>query len=158
MNLKMLQRLELTVPPPLVMLATGALMWALARISPALTLPDPLRTAGVIGLTVLSAAVALAGVFAFQRARTTIHPLQPDRTTALVQSGIYRFSRHPMYLGLLGLLMAWSLWLTAPLALLGPLLFVAWIQRFQIIPEERALAARFGVEFETYRRRVRTWI
>lgn len=154
----MLQRLELTIPPPLVMLASGLLMWALAQVSPALSLPGTLRIAGVMVLIILSSAIALAGVVAFRRAETTIHPLRPERTTALVQNGIYRFSRNPMYLGLLGILLAWSLWLAAPLALLGPLLFVVWIQRFQIIPEERALKARFGAEFEAYRRRARPWI
>ncbi len=154
----MLKRLELTVPPPLVMLAAGVLMWALARFSPAVTLPYPMRIAGVLMLTGLGAAIAIAGVIGFRRANTTIHPLQPERTTALVQSGIYRYSRNPMYLGLVCLLLAWALWLSAPVALIGPLIFVGWIQQFQIRPEERALSDRFGDEFDAYRQRVRRWL
>lgn len=154
----MLKRLELTVPPPLVMLGAGTLMWALAQISPTLNLPHSLRMAGAIGLLGLGGAVALAGLVAFRRAGTTIHPFEPHRSSALVQTGIYRYSRNPMYLGMLFVLLAWAHWLTAPLALLGPLIFVAWIQRFQIRPEERALGQRFGDEFDAYRRRVRPWL
>ena len=133
-------------------------MWVLARFSPAVTLPYPLRIAGALVLTGLGATVALAGVIAFRRAETTIHPLQPERTTALVQSGIYRYSRNPMYLGLLCVLLAWALWLAAPVALIGPLIFIVWIQHLQIRPEERALSDLFGDEFNAYRQRVRSWL
>ena len=94
----------------------------------------------------------------FRRAKTTVNPLKPDAASALVVRGVYRWTRNPMYLAMLLLLIAWvcivSNW--AALAMLP--LFVAYLNRFQIGPEERALQARFGAEFESYRRQVRRWL
>jgi protein-S-isoprenylcysteine O-methyltransferase Ste14 len=63
-----------------------------------------------------------------------------------------------MYLGFLLLLAAWAVWLTHPLALLTVPVFVGYMNRFQIRPEEAALTARFGEEFIAYTRRVRRWV
>jgi len=108
-----------------------------------------LLTAGAIGI---------AGVRAFQRARTTVDPLRPEKASALVTSGIYRRTRNPMYVALAIALLGWAIWLGHPLALLGVAAFVAWINRFQIAPEERALRALFGPEFERYCSEVRRWL
>jgi protein-S-isoprenylcysteine O-methyltransferase Ste14 len=75
-----------------------------------------------------------------------------------VTSGIYRVTRNPMYVGLTLSLCAWGFWLGRPIAALGPLTFVAFIDRLQIVPEERALTARFGQAYADYRRRVRRWL
>lgn len=72
--------------------------------------------------------------------------------------GVYRATRNPMYVGLALLLLAWTVYLGAPLALLGVAAFVAYITRFQIVPEERVLAQKFGPEFGAYRSRVRRWL
>jgi protein-S-isoprenylcysteine O-methyltransferase Ste14 len=100
----------------------------------------------------------LAGLAAFRRARTTVNPLQPDRASALVSAGIYRYTRNPMYLALAMALLAWGLWLGHAVAPCGVAIFVAWMNRYQIAPEERALAGLFGAEFERYRREVRRWL
>lgn len=154
----MIQSLELRVPPPLIALAVAILMWGLARVTPSFGLPDPWSLITALALVLLGLGAAVAGVFSFHRANTTIHPLTPERSTALVETGIYRYSRNPMYLGMALVLLAWSLWLAAPLALLGPLAFMALIQRFQIRPEERALTRRFGPAFSSYCQRVRRWL
>lgn len=150
--------LELKVPPALVGLLIAGLMWWLARVTPVIELSMALRT--VSGLVVLVAGVIIvvAGVLSFRRARTTVNPLSPESSTSLVQCGIYRWTRNPMYLGFALMLLAWSLWLAAPVTLTGPLLFVAWMNRFQIRPEERALRELFGAEFDAYGERVRRWI
>jgi protein-S-isoprenylcysteine O-methyltransferase Ste14 len=72
--------------------------------------------------------------------------------------GVYRWTRNPMYLGMAVLLLAWGLWLANGAALAVISLFVAYLNRFQIAPEERALQARFGDEFTAYRARVRRWL
>jgi protein-S-isoprenylcysteine O-methyltransferase Ste14 len=108
---------------------------------------------GAAGLVLDAAALA-----AFVRARTTVNPLRPEKSSALVRSGAYRLSRNPMYLGLALLLAGWAIWLANALALALLPAFVAWLDRFQIRPEERALAARFGAEYEAYRARVRRWL
>ena len=63
-----------------------------------------------------------------------------------------------MYVGVLTILIAWAALLAAPLALIGPAAFAAYITRFQIRPEERALSVIFGNEYEGYRSRVRRWL
>ncbi len=144
------------LPPPLLALLCG---WGMAQLAPAWPQwPTGLRT--VLILVLLLAAVLLEGdaVWAFVQRRTTISPLQPQRSSVLVVDGFYRFSRNPMYLGMLCLLLAWAVWLGQWLALAGPLVFVLWLNRFQIAPEEQALLARFGSRYAAYCRRVRRWL
>jgi protein-S-isoprenylcysteine O-methyltransferase Ste14 len=86
------------------------------------------------------------------------HHGQPAAASSLVTGGIYRWTRNPMYLGMALALAGWGLYLGnfGALALVG--LFVMYIDRYQIDPEERALTARFGDAFAAYRRRVRRWL
>jgi protein-S-isoprenylcysteine O-methyltransferase Ste14 len=102
--------------------------------------------------------VCILGVARFRRHDTTVLPHRPDAAARLVTDGIYRHTRNPMYVGMLMVLAGWGLWLNhLGAALLIPLCGV-WLQRFQILPEERAMEARFGDEFRAYRRRVRRWL
>ena len=100
----------------------------------------------------------LAGGISFRRARTTVNPLKPEAASALVTSGIYRYTRNPMYVGFALWLLAWGLYLASPLVLLGVLGFVLYMNRLQIAPEERALGRLFGADFAAYRQRVRRWL
>ena len=100
----------------------------------------------------------LAGIASFRQAQTTVNPLKPDTATALVTSGVYGYTRNPMYLGMLAVLLAWAVFLASPAALAGVLGFWWYIGRFQIRPEERALAALFGSSFSDYTSRVRRWL
>lgn len=146
------------VPPPVVMLAVALLMWLAARRLPPVAVDFPGRTAAAVLLGAAGLAAAVAGALAFRRARTTLNPLRPDRAAALVAGGIFRYTRNPMYLGDLLVLLGWGVYLGSLPALLLSLLFVIWIERRQIPAEEAALAARFGEAYATYRRRVRRWI
>lgn len=110
----------------------------------------------VIGAAAL--AVDISGVVAFLRARTTVNPLRPDKASTLVTGGIFRRTRNPMYLGMAMLLVGWAVYLANPLTLLGIPAFVAYLNRFQIAPEERALEQRFGADYRGYRARVRRWL
>ncbi len=103
---------------------------------------------------------ALRGALNFLSARagTTVDPTTPSKSTSVVSGGIYRFTRNPMYLGFLLVLAGWATYLSNPLVLLGPVFFVFFMNRFQIIPEERILKSRFGVPFERYLEAVRRWI
>ncbi len=153
-----MKALEHRIPPPVVGLACAGLMWLLARELPQYRIPAPGATEAAILLACLGAAIDLAGLAAFRAARTTINPLRPEKASSLVRSGIYRYTRNPMYLGMLVLLLAWSAYLAHPAAFAMLPLFVLYLNRFQIAPEERALAKRFGAEFDDYRRRVRRWL
>lgn len=87
-----------------------------------------------------------------------MNPLKPDTSSALVRSGVYNLTRNPMYLGFLMLLIGWGIYLSNAVALLFvPPMFLMYMNRFQIEPEERALTSRFGQEFIEYTTRVRRW-
>ena len=150
--------LELKIPPPLVGLAMAALMWWIASMTPPLDTPRVMRIASAIVIAAIGGALDIAGLIAFLRSKTTVNPLKPQKTSALVTGGVYRITRNPMYVGMVLLLVAWAVFLAAPLALAGPLLFFGWITRFQILPEERVMAGKFGTAFEDYKRRVRRWL
>ncbi len=84
--------------------------------------------------------------------------MKPEAASSLVVTGIYKVTRNPMYVGLSFLLLAWAVFLWSAWALLGPLVFLAYIFRFQIAPEERALATLFGADYSAYKARVRRWL
>jgi protein-S-isoprenylcysteine O-methyltransferase Ste14 len=149
--------LELKVPPPLVALVTGLLMWWAAKLVPPLALPGVARIAVAVVFAGVGVGLAMSGVLTFRRAKTTVNPTTPAAASALVRTGVFRFTRNPMYLGLLLCLVAWAIFLSSVLALLIAPLFVVYMNRFQIAPEERALAALFGDSFAAYKRDVRRW-
>ncbi|ANQ86865.1 conserved hypothetical membrane protein [Azoarcus olearius] len=150
--------LETKLPAPLLALAIAAGMWLVWRDAPVFGPDAELRVAVSVAIAQVSAALVLAAGFAFWRARTTIDPRRPERAATLVTYGIYRFSRNPMYLSLLLLLLAYAIRLGAPVALAGPVVFAAYVTRFQVLPEERALEAKFGLQYADYCRRVRRWL
>lgn len=151
--------LENRIPPPLVATLFGLLMWLAAHYLPgAVGLAIEWRAGLALVVLLIGAIICLAGVLSFRYARTTVNPLKPETASALVSSGVYRYTRNPMYLGFATALVAWSIFLAWPPALLGVLGFVLHMNRFQIGPEERALARLFGNDFAQYCTRVRRWI
>ena len=152
-----MKRLELKIPPPAVTLIFGWGMWLAARYFPMCHIDIPFGFY-VCGLLILTGiACDVAGYRAFRDKNTTINPLKPDNTSALVTHGIYRYSRNPMYLGWLLFLGAWGLWLSNLLAFAFLPAFVMYLTRFQIIPEERILTDKFGEAYSAYRQRVGRW-
>lgn len=147
------------IPPPLVATLFGVLMWLASRYLPGtMTLTIEWRTSLALVVLLAGVAICLAGVLSFRRARTTVNPLKPETASALVSSGVYRYTRNPMYLGFAIVLIAWSILLAWPPALLGVLGFVIYMNIFQIGPEERALASLFGEKFTQYCSQVRRWL
>lgn len=153
-----LDRLELKVPPPAVTFGVGVLMWWLARWLPALDFALPARGLFATVLVVLGIALMSGCALQFRRAGTTVNPMKPKKASALVDSGFYRVSRNPIYLADALILVGWGLWLSNFASLAAIALFVVYLNRFQIEPEERALQAAFGAEYDAYRARVRRWI
>lgn len=133
-------------------------MWATGWLLPQAAFDVPARVSLAAVLAGLGAWVALAAVATFRRAGTTVNPLTPGAASVVVRRGVYRVSRNPMYLGLALGLAGWAVWLANPLALAWLGAFVAWITRLQIVPEEHALRARFGADYEQYCREVRRWV
>ena len=153
-----MRALRLKVPPVAVTLVAGLAMWGLSITIPvaAFTLPG----APVIAVAIASAGgvIAISGVLAFRRHSTTTNPMKPDAAESIVTDGIYRFTRNPMYLGLALALLAWSIFLANLAALSVPLLFVAYMNQFQVKPEEQALLNKFGRSYADYLTEVRRWL
>ena len=150
--------LELRVPPVAVVLVIAIAMWLVANGLPSFAFDFPGRRWMVLALLIAGGVCGVAGVVSFRRARTTVDPRHPDKASRVVDSGIYRFTRNPMYLGLLLILAAWSLHLSSIAALAGLAGFVIYMTRFQIVPEERLLHAKFGEAYGRYLASVRRWL
>lgn len=153
-----MDRLELKVPPVVLILLIAAGMWLLAYATVSFDAMPLVRGAVALLFVIAGVSIVQAGLIAFRKADTTVNPMTPEASSRVVRHGIYRYTRNPMYLGFLFLLVAWAVWLAAPWALLGLVVYVAWMTRLQILPEERALAERFGDDFRDYCRRTRRWI
>ena len=133
-------------------------MWLVARSTPGLSIDIPARRLVAALSAIVGAVVAIPAVVSFRSAETTVDPREPGKASRLVVTGVYRFSRNPMYLGLLCLLFGWATWLSNVPAFLGLLVFVLFMNRLQIQPEERAMAAQFGEEYRASMNSVRRWI
>lgn len=146
------------VPPPVWMLIVGSGMWALSRYCPVATLLGaPWNRLGW-SVIVLAFIPPIAALTQFGRSGTTASPHNPGSTTALVTTGIYAWTRNPMYLGLTIVLFGWGLRLGTLSPLVGPVLFVPLIQRLQVLPEEHSLRVLFGKDYEDYCARVNRWL
>lgn len=134
-------------------------MFGVSRLTPSLTLPLPWpwRFAALL-LVVLGVATAVSGALTFRRQHTTLNPTTPGAASVLVSSGIFRYTRNPMYLGLLIVLVGIAVSRSNPTTLLFLVAFVLYLTRFQIMPEERALLAKFGSQYADYMSTVRRWV
>ena len=148
--------MKLRIPPPIVTALCAALMWATGRFAPFGAFAP--RRGLAIAFLVVALALMLAAAVQFARARTTINPMRPERASHLVTRGVFALSRNPIYLADLLVLVAAALWIGHLLAFVGCALFVAWMNRYQIAPEEDVLARLFGEDYLAYCQRVRRWI
>lgn len=151
-------RLELRIPPLALAAAFAGAIALASAYAPLLRLPIPGHRLAAASLAVAGLAIAVAGVVQFRRARTTVNPTSPERTSVVVTTGLYRWSRNPMYLGMALILLgaaAWTSTLAGYLLVAG---FCAYLTRFQIVPEERSLVASFGPEYGRYMKSVRRWV
>ncbi len=150
--------LDNKIPPPVIGIVVATGMWELSALGPYLALAAPLKQVIIALLVATGLALDVLGLMAFRRARTTVNPLRPQQVSSMVTGGVYRYTRNPMYLGMAVLLLAWAVHLSALPSFLGVVVFVLYITRFQIQPEERALQAGFGEEYLAYASRVRRWL
>ena len=146
------------IPPLAVTLAAALTMRLLAQALPAPALALPARTVLALGVLLIGVVIAVAAVMALLGAGTTVDPLAPERTSSLVVDHVYSYSRNPIVLGMALVLLGWAVWLANATALAVLPAFVAFIDRFQIAPEEKVMAQRFGGRFRDYLARTRRWI
>jgi protein-S-isoprenylcysteine O-methyltransferase Ste14 len=150
--------LELKIPPVVTGALTATLMWFASSAMPATAFVIPGRSWGAAVTMITGATISGLGVTSFRRAKTTVNPMKPGSSSVLVDSGIYRLTRNPMYLGFLLVLLGWAIFLSNIFAFLLLPVFIFYMNRFQIEPEEKALVALFGQTYVTYKTRVRRWL
>lgn len=146
------------IPPPIVATLFALIMWGLDALVPAGQLALPGATTICLLLIGLGIVVMTLALRRFRKVGTTVNPLDPSLASSLVSSGIFGRSRNPMYLGMLVLLTAWAIWLGNAANIVTLYLFVSFMTRFQIKPEEEALTKLFGDEYEAYCEKVNRWI
>ncbi len=150
--------LKTRIPPPIYAVLTALAMWALDSYVPILQLlAAPWHRFG-LGLIALALLADLWSLWLFLRARTTPNPMKPQNSSQLVTAGLYRYTRNPMYLGMLIMLVGWAIYLGSLSPWLMLPLFVWVINTQQILPEEAFLAQKFGASYQAYRQSVPRWL
>ncbi|MEM1258914.1 MAG: isoprenylcysteine carboxylmethyltransferase family protein [Bacteroidota bacterium] len=149
--------MKLKIVPPLVMLIFGCLMYLVDRFLPVGEFDFfGRREMGNILLVFGFLIIAIA-IFQLKKAKTTTNPLQPGKANQLVMVGIFKYTRNPIYLGMLLFLMALGLRLGNAFNTLLAAGFVYYMNHFQIAYEEEALAQKFGKTYQLYCKAVRRW-
>ena len=150
--------MHLKVPPVAVAAVAAALMVGLSGVLPQFAIVFPYKNAIALAIFLAGLGIAVSGVVSFRHRETTVNPTRPSTASSLVANGVYRFSRNPMYLGLLLALAALGVYLTNPFVLvLGVAAFVLYLNKYQIEPEEQALLQLFGEAFIEYNKCTRRW-
>ncbi|HET6528526.1 MAG TPA: isoprenylcysteine carboxylmethyltransferase family protein [Balneolaceae bacterium] len=150
--------LELKVPPVAVGFVIVILMWLSKSLLPVFSFQSNYSLLFTLCLAVTGIMIAFAGVISFKRAQTSTNPLDPATASSLVTGGIYRYSRNPMYLGFDIVLAAFGFYLSNFLSIALTALFILYMSKYQIQPEERVLESKFGDVFKEYKKQTRRWI
>jgi len=151
-------KLALKVPPVVVLLVVLIAVYIHDQLFPLGNILGESRYMLAQVLFALAVFIAIAGIVSFKRAKTTVNPVQIEKASSLVTSGMFRITRNPMYLGMLLLVIGFAIRLDNPIALIWAVVFQQYMNRFQIFPEERMLAFLFGDAYENYMTRVRRWL
>ena len=149
--------MKLKVPPVVVFITFAVLMYLLAEFLPVGHFEFFGKTYLMYGLLVIAGCIGFVSLFQFFKSKTTVNPTTPSKASKLVTAGVYQFSRNPMYLGLLLILLAWGLWLGNAFNMILAAGFVAYMNTFQIVPEEEILRKLFDKEYKQYCILVRRW-
>ena len=150
--------LKLRIPPPIYAVIIAALMWFLSSFFPiAALLGEPLKLVGWLFIAI-GLSIDLWSVGLFWKQKTTVNPLKPDNSNRIVMDGFYQYSRNPMYLGMLSILLGLALLFGTLSSFIALPIFVLLITTQQIIPEEMILTNKFGQEYLDYKHRVRRWL
>ena len=144
------------IPPPLIVLVLIVSIYFSSKKIDLINIPLQLE----ISIFILSAGILIYvnPVLQFIKSKTTVNPIQFEEVNKLVTSGIFKYSRNPMYLGMLMIVLSTSIFYLNIYSILTPLLFILWINKFQIKREEEFLIEKFGDEYLSYKKKTRRWI
>ncbi|MGB3143010.1 MAG: isoprenylcysteine carboxylmethyltransferase family protein [Maribacter sp.] len=149
--------MELKLPPAFVFLLFGLAMYLVAKFLPFGFFDFFGRVLLFMGLAVVGILISFISLVQFYRAKTSVDPSKPNKASNLVVGGVYKFTRNPMYLSLLLLLLSLGVALGNAFNVLVAAGFVAYMNRFQIIPEEKVLLEKFGRDYKDYCILTRRW-
>jgi protein-S-isoprenylcysteine O-methyltransferase Ste14 len=145
--------------PPIIVMAVAALVAYLASLQlPLISIDKEISTPLGLMFSLMGVCLIASGAIEFKRHKTTVDPTKPNKATSLVASGIYKLSRNPMYLGIAAFLIAFAFFMQSLFILLSLPLFILYMTRYQIVPEERAMLSLFGEQYQQYKAKVRRWL
>lgn len=153
-----MKTLELKVPPVLQVIIIAAAMYGVSKLFPELTFTLTGSQWLASMFVIIGLIIIMMGVLEFKKAQTTVNPHTPEKSASLVISGIYKLTRNPMYLGMLFILLGWAFYLSNAVSFILLPVFIIYISRFQIKPEERFIMHKFGDEYRAYMNTVRRWL
>ena len=144
------------IPPPILVLVLVISNFFSSKKIDLIHLPNQ----DLISIIILLIGVLILTnpIFKFIKSKTTIDPIKFKKVNKLITSGIYKYSRNPMYLGLLMIVISTSIFYLNIFSITTPFLFYLWINRFQIKREEIFLTEKFGREYMSYKTKTRRWI
>ena len=146
----------LKIPPPLLVLILVVSNYFSSKKIDLILFPNQEITSIIIFL--IGMLILINPIFKFIKSKTTIDPIKFKKVNKLITSGIYKYSRNPMYLGLLMHVTSTSIFYLNIFSITTPFFFYYWINRFQIKREEIFLTEKFGKEYMSYKTKTRRWI
>ena len=144
------------IPPPLLVIILTSLVYFSSTKLELIYLPyrQMISTLTlVIGLIII-----ISPVVNFIKSKTTVNPVKFENVNKLVTTGIYKYSRNPMYLGMIMIIISTTVYYLNFLSIFSPLIFYIWINKFQISREEIFLEDKFGNDYLKYKSKTRRWI
>ena len=151
-------KLEQKIPPVAVFLLSAFFMVVTTKVARNVSVEYQYKFETLILFLLLGVGIAVIGVVSFKKHKTSVPPIKTERVVSLVTSGVYQYSRNPMYLGMLLCLVGIGLYTANPVNVVFILLFVWYMNKYQIIPEEAFLTDKFGASYTEYRKTVRRWL
>ena len=148
--------METKIPPPIVTFVFGLSIYFSRGIFQVVEIKYSFYF-GIL-LLVLGFVILISAVRSFRKDKTTVNPLSPEQATTLVTDGIFKYSRNPMYLGMALVLGSIAVFFNIIGGIILVALFCAYITKFQIFPEERAMRDLFSDDFDKYTKVTRRWI
>ncbi len=150
--------LELKVIPVIQVFIVLVLMYILEKALPSLSYTFQYSLFASIFIFAIAMVVGLLAVYCFRQHKTTVDPSAPEKASQVVDTGIYAYSRNPMYLALVLVLISVAVYRQNVINFSVIPLFILYITKYQILPEERALTSLFGEEFKAYCLKVNRWL
>ncbi len=150
--------MKLKIPPVFVVLFFSFLMWFIFKLTQARHIKFEHQKLVSWSFFCVGVFIGVVAVYSFRKARTTVDPSRPNKASNLVTAGVYRYSRNPMYLGMLFILISFAIRIGNLYSFLVLPVYVWYITTYQIKPEEEVLTTLFQDQFMNYKKVVRRWI